>query len=1104
MCVFLCAAREAGKLLKRGQRYNFYPMFKTAAQIAGGEPEEHPGSSLFVSAANCFTDEADRKGVDGFLSTLQVTGSVEPTSKQAPMVKLKPASVNQGPTKAAVQCSPVKRLATSVDSVPPSVVRLLGAVRERLSNNIWQCRSIDLSTYRTNLHILPFRQLRSNGQDALSAQKSPAELLRDHALSIPKLSSSISSSMRHSSTDGIDPQVLQLWDFLVTNKIYNCLGASLINCDGKKCQSTVHTLIKLLDCNDVYFDMIKFTHRLLLHQHLLQSLPSHNSHTLFPSPLIPPHILLRALMSTREQRPISLELLIPCFVRLLIAYKSHSLLYNPYSDALIGKQKALLRHRELGSPKFCTYIPSRMEPRAFEQLSIIHGATVFPAFDAVSDDRDSLSMLYDSSREYELHRLAFLAGTLAENFSVCKAVAFAAADNTLLMHRDDEVITGCTMYKLDAELLAHTSSGTLEDNKLAGMIVLPYSHELEELIFCGSQFYDSTITGSDDTNFYYNPTISQHIDLITLLYTEMCRYADGALTTNRLYLILIALGLNPTLAGYEWFLLQYQLSIFRLAKTQITIINIARPGPRDPIKSVINPYTVLIHCMLKYKLEFDSDFVPLLKRIHRQDIAANSCTGIYLIVDTRISQPDTSRETSSRLYASTTLNPSINSTGVVVAETTPPIKSQEKAVCHKNSASVKSLEMLVTDGFYLVKASIDPLLFNFLTKNKISLYKHEKILVSLPQTINFGSAQEPPIRADWGTEGALVLTYYNTRPAPRSCFLGRFHRPFISMSLSHAVSYALETRLCSHQASNSNLVPHMSALVLKVFDPTIVIKKVQEQAVAGSEANMEKETRSYCYRRALVIDPSCIDIDAISKFSKDLESSSSSLPQFPCLFLHQFGSKASVMESFEPGLQIELISTEIKRYSPHGRGTEGAPSGSYLQLSPSAIICSQPANTSTSRELRSALNSCYQNYLFFVHNTVGGLELLCDHTVFFYCLGTSATIPPMYCFRLSDDSSRIFDLIEVIQSTNMSTIFVHSIKEQASENEATEFRTSPRKLAKLTIKAAILQDKGNGKYRLVCPDEAVIKTTGDLFFYENEEQTNMYVQILEESIRKYL
>lgn len=64
-----------------------------------------------------------------------------------------------------------------------------------------------------------------------------------------------------------------------------------------------------------------------------------------------------------------------------------------------------------------------MEPRAFEQLSIIHGATVFPAFDAVSDDRDSFSMLYDSSREYELHRLAFLAGTLAEDFSVCKAVA---------------------------------------------------------------------------------------------------------------------------------------------------------------------------------------------------------------------------------------------------------------------------------------------------------------------------------------------------------------------------------------------------------------------------------------------------------------------------------------------------------------------------------------------------------------------------------------------------------------------------------------------------------------------------------------------------------
>lgn len=210
------------------------------------------------------------------------------------------------------------------------------------------------------------------------------------------------------------------------------------------------------------------------------------------------------------------------------------------------------------------------------------------------------------------------------------------------------------------------------------------------------------------------------------------------------------------------------------------------------------------------------------------------------------------------------------------------------------------------------------------------------------------------------------------------------------------------------------------------------------------------------------------------------------------------------MESFEPGLQIELISTGIKRYNPYSRGTEGASSGSYLQLSPSAIICSQSANTSISRELHNALNTCYQNCLFFVYNTVGGLELLCDHTVFFYCLGTSANIPPMYCFRLSDDSSRVFDLIEVIQSTNMSTIFVHSTKEQASENEAIEFRSSPKKLSKLIIKAAILQDKGHGKYRLVCPDEAVIKTTGDLFFYENEEQTNIYVQILEESIHKYL
>lgn len=59
--MFLCAAREAGKLLKRGQRYNFYPMFKTAAQIAGGEPEEHPGSSLlFLQPIALLTRQIER------------------------------------------------------------------------------------------------------------------------------------------------------------------------------------------------------------------------------------------------------------------------------------------------------------------------------------------------------------------------------------------------------------------------------------------------------------------------------------------------------------------------------------------------------------------------------------------------------------------------------------------------------------------------------------------------------------------------------------------------------------------------------------------------------------------------------------------------------------------------------------------------------------------------------------------------------------------------------------------------------------------------------------------------------------------------------------
>lgn len=86
----------------------------------------------------------------------------------------------------------------------------------------------------------------------------------------------------------------------------------------------------------------------------------------------------------------------------------------------------------------------------------------------------------------------------------------------------------------------------------------------------------------------------------------------------------------------------------------------------------------------------------------------------------------------------------------------------------------------------------------------------------------------------------------------------------------------------------------------------------------------------------------------------------------------------------------------------------------------------------------------------------------------------------------------------------MSTIFVHSAKEQTLENEMIELRNPPRKLTKLIIKAAIIQDKGHGKYRLMCLDETVIKATGDLFFHESEDQTDMYVQILEESIHKYL
>lgn len=1074
-------------------------MFKTAAQIADGEDADPPAPGLFVSAAQCLTEDAIRKGADGLLSTPRTLDPREPAPKQAPMARSRPVLSDQSPTRSAVQRSPVKRSAISTNSIPPSIVRLLETVKDRLSSNLRR-HNIDLNTYKTHLHILPLRQIKSYTHEVSPMKKGHEEVVGKHAISIPRLSSSTHINL----PPGANAQIAQLWAPLINNKIYDCLVASLVGRATKEYQSTVRTLIRLLDCNDVYFDMVELTQTLLSHQHLLQSLPSRNSYTLFPPPLVPPHLLLRALASDCKQRSTSLDLLTPCFARLLAAYTSQSLFYNPYTDALIGKQKAITRHKELGSPRFCTYIPSRTAPHAFEQLSMVYGATVLPAFDTVSGTKDSSSVLYDSSHEYELHRLSFLSGTLAENFSLCKAAAFAVVDNTLLMHQRDEAISGRTMYTLDAELLSHASLGTLEDSKLAGMVVLPYSHELEELIFCGTRAYDATAGGLGDFNFYYNPTVSQHADLITLIYTEICRYTDGILTTNRLYLILITLGLDHKLAGYEWFLLQYQLSIFRLAKTQLMLIKVAKPSRKDPIKSVMNPYTVLIHCMLKYKLEFDSDFVPLLKRIHRQDITANSCTAIYLILDTRVSQLAKPQDATSNLQALSSLNSSTGSVGATVPDVTPPIRPQQKTAIHKDSTPKESLELLVTDGFYLVKASVDSLLFNFLTKNKVCFHKHEKILVSLPQTLNFGSAQEPPIKADWSTEETLVLTYYNTRIAPKSHFLGRFHRPFISMSLSDAVGYALGTRLHSQQAGDTNLVPHMSALVVRVFDSVVIVKKVQGQATADSGVNAENETKTYCYRRILVVDPDCIDTACILKLSEDPEFSPSNFPQLACLFLHQFGSKASIIESFEPGLQIELISTSIKRYNPRARGAEGAPSGSYLQLSPSAIICSQAANVSLPRELRNAFNACYQNCFLSVHNTNGGLELLCDHTVFFYCLGTSASIPPMYCFQLSEDSSRVFDLIEVIQGTNMSTIFVHSAKEQTLENEMIELRNPPRKLTKLIIKAAIIQDKGHGKYRLMCLDETVIKATGDLFFHESEDQTDMYVQILEESIHKYL
>lgn len=1077
-------------------------MFKTAAQIADAENTNPPGSSLFVSAAKCFTDDIYRRDADTIVSTSQVTGHREPASKQAPMARSRPSLIDKTSIRPAVQCSPVKRTTASMDSIPPSIVRLSETVKDRISTNIWHHRCIDLSIYKKNLHILPLRQLRVQSHDKLSICKGHDMMITKNAIAVPQLSNTMNNNSRMS----IVPQMVQLWSLLVNNKIYDCLGYYIDNKEGKKYQSIIRTLMKLLDCTNAYFDIIDFTQKLLSYQNAIHSLSSNTSRTLFPPPLVSPPALLRALASGNEQNSISLDQLIPNFVHLLTAYRSQCLMYDPYSDALIGKQKAILRHKELGAPKFCTYILSRTAPQTFEQLSVIYGSIVFPAFTEDLNGRDSSAILYNSFHEYELHRLSFFAGTLAENFSLCKAVAFALVDNTLLAHQCDEVIVGRTMYALDTELLSHISSGTLEDNKLAGMIILPYSHELEELIFCGTRTHD-TANGSGEIDFYYNLTISQHADLITLLYTEICRYTDGILTVNRLYLILIALGLDPKLAGYEWFLLQYQLSIVRLAKTQVLLINIAKPGPQESIRSILNPYTILLHCMLKYKLEFDSDFVPLLKRIHRQDITANSCTGIYLIVDIRISQSSNLQEVTLNPPALDSLDHGTCSANNLVVDATPPIRPQQKGTTtHTNNTSIESLDMLITDGFYLVKASVDPLLFNFLTKNKIRIHKHEKILVSLPQTINFGSAQEPPIRADWNTEEALVLTYYNTRIAPQAHFLGRFHRPFISMSISDAIDYALGTKLYNHKAGDTNLVPHMSALVVKIFDCVMVVKKAQEQANDDSENKAESGTKTYYYRRILVVDPGCININDITHLSEDLESSSSKLPQLPCLFLHQFGSKANIIESFEPGLQIELISTSIKRYNPHSRGLEGTQTGSYLQLSPSAIICSQAANKSIPKELRNILNKYYQNCLLSVRNTLGGLELLCDHTVFFYCLGTSGSgsIPPMYCFQLSNDSSRIFDLIEVIQNAHMSTIFIHSAKDQISENEAIEFKNPPRKLSKLTIKTVIIQNKGHGKYRLMCLDETVLKTTGDMFFYENEEQTDMYVQILEESIHKYL
>ncbi|TNJ26775.1 hypothetical protein GMRT_10156 [Giardia muris] len=765
-----------------------------------------------------------------------------------------------------------------------------------------------------------------------------------------------------------------------------------------------------------------------------------------PPPILSPGVLGELYITARgETHP---EL---CFPRFLAASQGT---YNPYLEPPVGKQRAIARHTELGQPSFCKFYPVSSADAAelqelIPRLSYLYGTVAYPdpPPPAVGLGARGGATLERSAREYARQRQAYLTYLLSQSFKLCKSVAFLETSPEVTLEgggRQD------SLYSVDGTLLqANEAEGEEEvgESRYSGFVILPYTHDPWELLVC-AESHTSVLPSC-----HFNATLSGHEDLIRLLHTEFIRYDDGLLTPNRLYLVLIHLGLRPDRCPYAWVVFQMQLAIFRLSRLQILLDS---QGSIDPDnRTLLNPYSVLIHCMLKYAVEYTSVYRPILSLFARQDMQPGICTGVYLVLSV-----------------------------------------------DEDSENQKQT-LLLTDGFYLVRGIVSPQLQRYLGGKGYGFHPHEKVIVSMAGSEGYGTAAEPTIESDANVQGGLFLTYFNARKAMPGESLGRFRRPFLSLRLEDAFVHVREQSLWNVPSQQAPQVPHTQAIIVKIFDPIVYFREDEDRQVVK-------------YRRVLVTTRSSIDTYVTQQqLGKDGEGMVEA-EYLPCWFLRQYGAKADAYEELDPGLQIQLFGTGFGTYLTDLDIIQLRPS---LVLYSRATASSAAILKAEEERLREQLGRLYREGRIALEATDGSLHPLRELALYFYGHGSTALfgpVHPLYGYALSTESQHLFHFYEILQAPRMAEVLVPTIPSVtasgagASASEADLMRTSmmyrktPPRHRKIRVRDCLLQPKGQGRFRVVCLDETQFTQSAEMFAGETEDQTLVYQALLDEAMEKYL